>query len=222
VTVRWIRGFGAAMAVVVAIMVAIVVAATGFAGSAQAAAPPAPGIQVKDQSLKCTAGFAAQGDDGSYYLFTSGHCNHPEGSLWTYAQDVPLGRITASEQQADRQDVAIIRLDPGVGVPASDIGGMPVRDMLDTNQIQVGTPFCKLGAITGETCGAVTSTDGEMLVASVSAKPGDSGSAGYVKNADGTVSAVGVLSGSLNDDLRTTVYVLLQPLLGRWGLRLLP
>jgi hypothetical protein len=214
VTGRWFRGLGLA--------VAIVVAATGFAGSAQAAAPPAPGMQVKDQSWKCTAGFAAQGDDGSYYLFTSGHCDHPEGSLWTYAQGVPLGRITASEEQADRQDAAIIRLDPRVGAPVSDVGGMSVRDVLDANQIQVGMPFCKLGAITGETCGAITNIEGEQVVASVSAKPGDSGSAGYVKNADGTVSAVGVLSGSLNDDLRTTVYVLVQPLLGRWGLRILP
>src|ERR1700734_2654375 len=125
---RWFRGLALAGA---AVMVA-----TGFAGPALAAAPPAPGMQVKDQSLKCTAGFSAQGDDGSYYLFTSGHCNHPEGSLWTYAQGVPLGRITASEQQADRVDVAIIRLDPSVGVPAGDIGGMPVRDVLDVNQIQ--------------------------------------------------------------------------------------
>jgi hypothetical protein len=214
VTGRWFRGLGLA--------VAIVVAATGFAGSAQAAAPPAPGMQVKDQSWKCTAGFAAQDDDGSYYLFTSGHCDHPEGSLWTYAQGVPLGRITASEEQADRQDAAIIRLDPRVGAPVSDVGGMSVRDVLDASQIQVGMPFCKLGAITGETCGAITNVEGELVVASVSAKPGDSGSAGYVKNADGTVSAVGVLSGSLNDDLRTTVYVLVQPLLGRWGLRILP
>jgi hypothetical protein len=197
-------------------------AATGFAGPALAAAPPAPGIQVKDQDWKCTAGFAAQGDDGSYYLFTSGHCDHPEGSLWTYQQGVPLGRITASEEVGDRQDAAVIRLDPGVGVPVSDVGGAPVRDVLDANQIQVGMPFCKLGAITGETCGAIKSVDGELVVAGVSAKPGDSGSAGYVKNADGTVSAVGVLAGSFNEDLNTTVYVLVQPLLGRWGLRLLP
>lgn len=54
------------------------------------------------------------------------------------------------------------------------------------------------------------------------AEAGDSGSAGYVKNADGTVSAVGILEGELNGDENTTVYVLVQPLLGRWGLRILP
>ncbi|MBW0019799.1 MAG: trypsin [Mycobacterium sp.] len=213
-TGRWRRGVGLAGATVMA--------ATGFAGPALAAVPPTPGIQVKDEDWKCTAGFAAQGDDGSYYLFTSGHCDHPEGSLWTYEQGVPLGMITASEEEGDRKDAAIIRIDPGAGVPIGDVGGRPVRDVWDATQIQVGTPFCKLGAVTGETCGAIKNIDGELVIASVHAKPGDSGSAGYVKNADGTVSAVGILSGSLNDDENTSVFVLVQPLLGRWGLRLLP
>lgn len=213
VTTRWFRG--------VALIGATVLAATGFAGSALAAAPPTPGMQVKDQDWKCTAGFAAQGTDGSYYLFTSGHCNHPEGSLWTYEQDVPLGRITASEEQGDRKDAAIIRLDPGVGVPVGAVGGRPVRDVTGPPQLQVGAPFCKLGAITGETCGAIRDLDGDVVIASVPAKPGDSGSSGYVKNADGTVSAVGILSGSLDGDENTSVFVLVEPLLGRWGLRLL-
>lgn len=138
-TVRWFPRVGLAGATVMA--------AIGFAGPAPAAAPPTPGIQVKDESWKCTAGFAAQGDDGSYYLFTSGHCNHPEGALWSYGQGVPLGKITASEEEGDRKDAAIIRLDPGVGVPVGDVGGRLVRDVWDTSQMQVGMPFCKLGAI---------------------------------------------------------------------------
>nr|WP_253851766.1 S1 family peptidase [Mycobacterium sp. 1423905.2] len=198
------------------------VAATGVAHPALAASPPAPGVQVKDQDWKCTAGFAAQGGDGSYYLFTSGHCDHPEGSLWTYDDDIPLGRITASEHDSDRQDAAIIRLDPGVGVPIGGVGGRRVRNVLSGNQIQVGTPFCKLGAITGETCGPVKDIDGDVIIASVPAQSGDSGSAGYVKNPDGSVSAVGILAGSYGDDLNTTVYIPVQPLLGRWGLRILP
>ena len=54
--------------------VAVIVAVT-TAGTASAAPPPAPGIEVGDDSGSCTAGFAAQGDDGSYYLLTSGHCD---------------------------------------------------------------------------------------------------------------------------------------------------
>jgi hypothetical protein len=194
-------------------------AAIAFASPAVAAAPPMPGVQIMDQDWKCTAGFAAQGFDGGNYLFTSGHCNHPEGAPWSYG-GAPLGKITASEEEGDRKDAAVVRLDPGV-TAVGRVGGRPVRDVLSAPQVQVGMPFCKLGAITGETCGTVTSFDGELVVASVHAKPGDSGSAGYVHNPDGSVSAVGVLSGSYNGDENTSVYVLVDPLLGRWGLRIM-
>jgi hypothetical protein len=43
-----------------------------------------------------------------------------------------------------------------------------------------------------------------------------------VDNRDGTVSAVGILMGSLEGDDNTTYFVLVRPLLGRWGLRILP
>jgi hypothetical protein len=193
-----------------------------FPGAAHAAPPPAPGVQVKDPSLRCTAGFAAQGRDGAYYLFTSGHCDHHDDAMWNYQEDIPLGKITASEEEGDRRDAAIIRLEPGVGRPVGDVGGRRVRDVWSAPQVQVGSPFCKLGATTGETCGAIQKLDGDVVVASVYALPGDSGSAGFVKNDDGTVSAVGILEGSLNGDDNTTFFVLVQPLLDQWGLRILP
>ena len=62
-TIRWFRGLGLAGA--------MVMAATAFAGTALAAAPPMPGIEVDDESGRCTAGFATQGNDDSYYLLTS-------------------------------------------------------------------------------------------------------------------------------------------------------
>lgn len=213
-TVRWFQGAGLAGA--------ILMAALEFAGTALAAAPPAPGIQVTDEILKCTAGFAARGNDGGYYFLTSGHCDSHQDSLWKYEENVPLGKISASEEEGDRKDAAVIRLNPSVGKPVGDIGGRRVRDVWGAAQIQVGTPFCKLGAITGETCGVIKSIDGEVVEASVYALNGDSGSAGFVNNDDGTVSAVGILMGSLNGDDNTTYFVLVQPLLDRWGLRVLP
>jgi hypothetical protein len=211
VPARWFRPVGLAAAAVMS--------ATACAGTALAAPPPTPGIQVSDGITRCTAGFAAQGNDGSYYLFTSGHCNH--GSPFTYEENVPLGNVTASEEEGDRRDAAIIRLDPGVGAPVGDVGGQPVRGVLSASQIKAGMPFCKLGGFTGETCGAVKSIDGEVIEASVFAQPGDSGGAGYVKNADGTVTAAGiVMSTSLAGDPNTTYFVLVQPLLGRWGVRI--
>jgi hypothetical protein len=213
----WLGGLG--------LFGAMVMAATAFAGTAlagQDAAPPAPGIGVEDENNKCTAGFAAQGNDGHYYLLTSGHCDAHNGSAWTYGQDVPLGKITASEQESDKKDAAIIRLDPSVGAPVGDVGGRTVRDVLSRPQIKVGMPFCKIGAVTGETCGAITDIDGGVVEASVFSLNGDSGSPGFVQNDDGTVSAVGILKSSPDGDDNTTYFTLVQPLLGKWGLRVLP
>lgn len=213
-TVRWFRGVG--------LLGLVMTTALVSASTALAAAPPAPGVQVTDEILKCTAGFAAKGNDGSYYMLTSGHCDSHQDSLWKYEENVPLGKISASEEEGDRKDAAVIRLDRSVGRPVGDVGGRRVRDVWGAAQIQPGTPFCKLGAITGETCGAIKNIDGEVVEASVYALNGDSGSAGFVKNDDGSVSAVGILMGSLNGDDNTTYFVLVQPLLDRWGLRILP
>ena len=214
-TIRWFRGL--------AVAGATLMAATALAGTALAAGPPMPGIEVDDESGRCTAGFATQGNDDSYYLLTSGHCAAHDGSVWTYEQDVPLGKITASENDGDNKDAAIIRLDPSVGVPIGDVGGKyPVRDVLSPSQIQVGMPFCKLGAVSGETCGTVKSVEDGVVEASVYSLKGDSGGAGFVKNADGSVSAVGILMSSPEGDDHTTYFTLVYPLLGRWSLRILP
>ena len=204
------------------LFVAMTMAATVFANTAAAEAPPMPGVRVDDESGKCTAGFAAQGNDGSYYMLTSGHCDAHDGSVWTYGESVPLGTITASEKEGDKRDAAMIRLVPAIGAPAGGIGGRPVRDVLSRTQINVGAPFCKLGAVTGETCGTITGIDGDVAEASVFSLNGDSGSPGYVENNDGTVSAVGILMSSPDGDDNTTYFTLVQPLLGKWGISILP
>jgi hypothetical protein len=204
------------------LVVAMMMAATVFANTAAAEAPPTPGVQVDDETSKCTAGFAAQGNDGSYYLLTSGHCDVHDGSVWTYGESTPLGTITASEKEGDKRDAAIIRLVPAVGAPSGGVGGRPVRDVLSRPEIKMGMPFCKLGAVTGETCGTITEVDGDVVEASVFSLNGDSGSPGYVKNDDGTVSAVGILMSSPDGDDNTTYFTLVHPLLGKWGIRVLP
>ena len=205
---------------------ATAMAATAFANTARAepdSVPvPTPGTQINDQGGRCTASFAAQGNDGNYYLLTSGHCDPHDGSVWTYGQDVTLGKITASEKLGEWKDAAIIRLDHSVGAPLGDVGGRyPVRDVLNRSQVQVGMPFCKIGAATGETCGAITHFDGGVVEASVYSLDGDSGSPGFVTNPDGTVSAVGILMSSPDGDDNTTYFTLVDPLLSKWGLRIL-
>lgn len=212
---RWLRGLG--------LVGAVVVAATTLANPVQADPGVTPGIKVEDENSSCTAGFAAQGNDRSYYLLTSGHCDAHDGSLWTYGNEVPLGRISASEQEGDTRDAAIIRLDPSVGAPSGDVGGRyAVRDVLNGDQIREGMPFCKVGAVTGETCGSVRHVEGGVVTASLFSLNGDSGSPGFVKNPDGTASAVGLLMSSPDGDDNTTYFVLVDPLLGRWGLHVLP
>lgn len=201
------------------------IVATMFANTARADASlprPAPGIPVNDEHMRCTAGFAAHGGDGGYYFMTSGHCDAHDGSVWTYAQHVPLGTIALIENDGGNNDAAIIRLDPSVGVPTGNIGGRPVHGVYGADDIKVGMPMCKLGAVTGETCGAVSNVEGNVVTASVFSLNGDSGSPGFVKNLDGTVGAVGILtSGPVGDD-STSYFVMVSPLLEKWDLRLLP
>lgn len=196
--------------------------ATMLASPAAAAPPPTPGMEVDDENGRCTAGFAVQGNDGEYYLLTSGHCDSMDGSEWTTEQSTPLGRIAASEDDGEH-DAAIIRLEPGAGPPNGHVGGIyPVRDVLRPDQLQIGMPFCKMGAITGETCGVITDVDGNLVEASIFSLQGDSGSPGFVKNPDGTISAVGLLSGSPEGDDYTTYFTMVDPMLSQWGLRVLP
>jgi phage baseplate assembly protein gpV len=196
---------------------------------AHADSPPTPGIKINDETSFCTSAFTAQGDDGNYYLMTSAHCDAHDGSVWTYGDDqAPLGKIARGEYQENpdtgtqTKDAALIQLQPGVGVPSDDIAGKyPVRDALSLAQLKVGTQLCKVGAVTGETCGPITSLEGDYVVeAKLHCTGGDSGSPGFVKNPDGTVSAVGILTSS-SDDENTTYFIIVAPLLAKWHLRLL-
>jgi len=191
--------------------------------AAPAAAVPLPGMEVQDEDATCTAGFAAQGLDGAYYLMTSGHCDDGDGSPWTGHGDTLLGPITASEDNGADRDAAIIRLDPAAGVPIGAIAGRyPVRDVLTPDRIHPGLPVCKFGAISGETCGEVTGVDGFLVRTNLFSLVGDSGSPAFVKNPDGTAGAVGILMGSPVGDDFTTYFTMVDPLLFQWGLRILP
>jgi hypothetical protein len=217
VAIARLRGLGSVGAMVMTVLL--------FADTAPAAANPGtpmPGMRVVDENMSCTASFAAHGDDGSYYFLTSGHCDAHNGSGWTYGQNVPLGTITVSENDGANRDAAIIRLDPSIGAPTGDVGGRPVHGVYGSDEMKVGMPFCKLGAVTGETCGVVTKVNDGMVEASVFSLNGDSGSPGFVKNLDGTVGAVGILTGSPDGDDNTSYFILVSPLLEKWGLRLVP
>jgi len=197
-------------------------AAAALALAGTASARPMPGIELLDDNSSCTAGFVTQGDDGGYYVLTSGHCDSHDGSQWTDIFETPLGRITASENNGEDRDAAIIRLDPDVGAPNGRIAGRyPVADVLTADQIHVGMTICKVGAQTGETCGPVTAVNGNVVETRVYSTIGDSGSPGFVVNPNGSVSAVGILQGGPVDDDSSTDFVLVDPVLRQWGLHVL-
>ncbi|MGV0627470.1 S1 family peptidase [Mycolicibacter minnesotensis] len=197
---------------------ALVAAALTFAGVASAG--PMPGIELLDDSSSCTAGFVTQGQDGGYYLLTSGHCDSHDGSQWTDIFETPLGTISASENNGHDRDAAIIRLDPAAGRPNGSIAGRyPVANVLTAEQIHVGMTICKVGAQTDETCGPVTAVHGNIVETRVLSTLGDSGSPGFVVNPDGTAGAVGILMGGPEEDESTTEFVLVDPILRQWGLR---
>ncbi|UVO13920.1 S1 family peptidase [Mycobacterium sp. SVM_VP21] len=203
----------------VKIALAGVMTAAGLVFASIASAGPMPGIELLDDSSSCTAGFLTQDDAGGYYLLTSGHCDSHDGSQWTDVFETPLGRITASENNGEDRDAAIIRLDPAAGRPNGRIAGRyPVANVLSADQIHVGMEICKTGAQTGETCGPVSAIIGNLVETDVYSTIGDSGSPGYVVNSDGTVSAVGILQGGPVDDDYSTDFVLLDPFLRQWGL----
>ncbi|SPM39115.1 trypsin, partial [Mycobacterium numidiamassiliense] len=209
----------------------VLAAAAVVATSAHARAdsPPTPGIKINDETSFCTSAFTAQGNDGNYYLMTSAHCDAHDGSVWTYGDNqAPLGKIAKGEYEENpdtgtqTKDAALIKLEPDVGVPSDDIAGKyPVRDALSLAQIKVGTQMCKVGAVTGETCGPITNIEGDYVVeANLHCLGGDSGSPGFVKNPDGSASAVGILTSALDDD-HTTYFIIVAPLLAKWHLHLL-
>lgn len=203
----------------VKIALAGVLAAAGLSFAGVASAGPMPGIELLDDSSSCTAGFLAQDDAGGYYLLTSGHCDSHDGSQWTDIFETPLGIITASEDNGEDRDAAIIRLEPDAGRPNPKIAGRyPVAGVLPPDQIHVGMTICKVGAQTGETCGPVTAVNGNLVETRVYSTIGDSGSPGFVVNPDGTVSAVGILQGGPVDDDSSTDFVLVEPILRQWGL----
>jgi hypothetical protein len=104
---------------------------------AHADSPPTPGIKINDETSFCTAAFTAQGNDGNYYLITSAHCDAPDGSVWTYRDNqAPLGKIRKGEYEEN----------PDTGTQTKDAA--------------VGTQMCRVGAVTGETCGPITNIEG--------------------------------------------------------------
>lgn len=156
----------------------------------------------------CTLGFIGE-QGGRYRGLTAGHCMYQATPVLQYhlagETDLkPLGKMirgqnldkTLSDGANFDTDYAVI--DFGDGIPGNMSVGLslPVNGVTTWDYITPGMEVCKLGYRTGETCGPVLGVNPERLRANLYSASGDSGSPVYIKNPDGTATAVGLLSGS--------------------------
>ena len=130
-------------------------------------------IRLAQVEFGCTIGFLAP---GSGVAFTAGHCGSPS---WTghpayrdYGLAQPIGTTVFLSQRADL-DYAAIRLRREVR-PRPSAGALR-RDP------KVGDRLCKLGRVTGFTCGTVSSVSGTQIrVRDLLGFFGDSGALGTI------------------------------------------
>lgn len=172
----------------------------------------------------CTAGFLAHGAAGQSMMISVGHCDHG-GEVdikWSKTGAYEkIGTFSNVAYEAGRvdgtTDIGLVRLDSST-IP-SDLRVLGIRPVTGvTSDIKPGDQLCHYGDTTGLQCGpTVKVTESKVLFSSKSEK-GDSGGPVYLRNADGTATAVGVLIGS--DANGNAVAELVKPWLEKWQLTL--
>lgn len=176
---------------------------------------PGTAIWVGDdrtgESKVCTLGFIGRDlASNKAAAITAGHCAVGDGvgdRVITRDGRAELGHIVRVVSDPKGDDIALIRFDGkdaptevDTAVPVADGTSLPVLGVLTPELANATRPaICKTGITTGITCGAPVSgiplVSGSLVsTESLSVDAGDSGSAMYVRAADGTgVYALGVL-----------------------------
>lgn len=200
-----------------------------------AAAPPleprpavTPGSGMVDsgdantEGTNCTIGFLAHTKSGQPAMLTAGHCDKGGPAFIKYAgtgKYEPIGSFqkTVSEGEGPTDsDIGMIGLNSTVPEDLRVLGIRPVTG--STSNLRIGQDLCHFGLTSGLQCGAVRAMTPTKVVYGAKSAPGDSGGPVYVRNADGTATAVGVLLGGKSDG--GTVAELVEPWLRRWELTL--
>lgn len=217
--------------------------------AAAAADPPpvsrlAPGYPVNTYDAagnavsSCTAGFVVHNEKGTPMMLTAGHCD-AGGLVRVLYGDTgewePVGAFLASMHREPFSEVR-----PDIGVVPLDRSAVPVSaDLLGRTPIngpaipKPGQRLCKIGSFSGFTCGTVTNVTANKVFFDAHNRHGDSGGPVYLDNNDGTVTAVGVDSGTPDDHAEcvtgqqgeqdcggTTIAELVAPWMAKWGLSL--
>ncbi len=169
------------------------------------------GIRIEGDGSSCSSGFTARKTDGSYWLYTAGHCGRMDTAWRHYAWGI--GPIRGW-QDSGRLDVAAIRKDnpvwsTGGYVYYSDISpqGQVWVAITSMNSIGVGETVCGLGYVGGKRCGpienkSITSPAGRQEQVQVYAPSckGDSGGSWVWPYQTGKVWAYGIHASSSYPD----------------------
>lgn len=170
----------------------------------------------------CTIGFLAHTKTGQAAMLTAGHCDKGGPAFIKYTgtgKYEPIGSfqktVSEGEGEAD-SDIAMVGLNSSVPKDLRVIGIRPITG--STSNLRIGQDLCHFGLASGLQCGAVRAMTPTKVVYGAKSAPGDSGGPVYVRNPDGTATAVGVLLGGKPDG--GTVAELAEPWLRRWELTL--
>lgn len=187
---------------------------------------------------QCTIGWPIRDNDNNAGFLTAGHCVTPSPTsrpyMYTDANDPskkiyfdPFShRVRDIADNGVQRDAAVFYLSDNstprrVEIKSRDGQITKVKAVMsreDAMQLKPGTEICQAGARSGVVCGPLIKASDDSLRWGGLAVSGDSGSAVFVRDTDGTAIAVGILSYGNSDYDNTAVYV--EPLLRAWGLRL--
>ncbi|WP_138918088.1 trypsin-like peptidase domain-containing protein [Gordonia effusa] len=186
----------ARLAVAVAALASAPVTAFGLATGAAHAGPvaatsAASAVRLAAIEYGCSIGFGGHDASGAPVVVTAGHCaaGVPLGTAaWFDLLPAPSGRLVAQKSIPGGIDYAAIRLDHGSIVPLTQVTPPPTP----------GSRVCKVGRVSGKTCGTVTLvTEAAIHVQGMRVVFGDSGGGLY----DTAGHVVGITSGALTSAL---------------------
>lgn len=211
---------------------AVALALTAPLAAAQPPLAPAPAIapgfafvsanKANTDGDSCTIGFLAHGKDGQPVMISAGHCDRGGTVSMKFTGSgtyEPIGNFTQSINEgmagAD-DDIGLVKLGSAAPADLRVFGIRPVTG--STTNLRLGQELCKFGITTGLQCGKITDVSPNKVAFDAAGAGGDSGGPVYLRNSDGTATAVGVTVGKATEG--GTVAELVEPWLRRWELTL--
>lgn len=170
----------------------------------------APGVEFLnyDESATCSFSWAAKDlSTGKTGFLTAGHCGKAGDQVFIQkapGEATPVGAIEwSSFETNDRTmhsiDLAFVSIDRPTMMSAQvpGISKAPARVMNDIDYKRVMPDLCKVGQMTGTTCGDSDTEHATLQRATFTAPsyPGDSGGPVYAQTKSGELVAVGVYVG---------------------------